>query len=43
MARQLLIRLAEFAREKQLKIMPTCSYVVVRFKRDHAAFADVAA
>ena len=42
-ARQLLDRLAEFAREKQLKIIPTCSYVVVMFKRDRNAFADVAA
>ena len=43
MARKLLDRLAEFAREKSLKIIPTCSYVVVMFKRDPNAFSDVAA
>lgn len=43
MARQLLDHLAEFAREKSLKIIATCSYVLVMFKRDSKAFADVAA
>ena len=43
MARKLLDRLAEFAREKSLKIIATCSYVVVMFKRDPNAFGDVAA
>ena len=41
-ARQLLDVLVEFARQKQLKIVPTCSYVDVRFKRDKR-FADVVA
>ena len=40
-ARKLLDRLVEFAREKQLKIIPTCSYVDVMFKREQS-FADVA-
>ena len=42
MARKLLDQLVEFAREKQLKIIPTCSYVDVMFKRE-SSFADVAA
>ena len=33
-ARQLLDILVEFAREKNLKIIPTCSYVEVMFRRD---------
>jgi uncharacterized protein len=41
-ARELLDVLAGFAREKQLKIVPTCTYVEVMFKRDES-FADVAA
>lgn len=41
-ARQLLDALVEFAREKQLKIVPTCSYVDVMFRRDKT-LADVAA
>lgn len=41
-ARQLLDILVEFAREKQLKIIPTCSYVDVMFKRDQS-LADVVA
>lgn len=41
-ARQLLDTLVNFAREKQLKIVPTCSYVDAMFRRDHS-FADVAA
>lgn len=41
-ARKLLDVLVEFAREKQLKIIPTCSYVEVMFKRDQS-FADVVA
>lgn len=41
-ARQLLDALVEFAREKQLKIVPTCSYVEAMFKREHS-FADVIA
>ncbi len=41
-ARKLLDVLVEFAREKQLKIVPTCSYVEVMFKRDQS-FADVVA
>ncbi|MFW1859910.1 acetyltransferase [Acinetobacter defluvii] len=42
MARQLLDTLVDFAREKQLKIVPTCSYVDVMFKRE-PSFADVIA
>lgn len=41
-ARQLLDVLVAFAREKQLKIVPTCSYVDVMFQRE-AEFADVVA
>ncbi len=41
-ARQLLDTLVEFAREKQLKIVPTCAYVDVMFKREKS-FADVKA
>lgn len=41
-ARQLLDTLVEFAREKNLKIVPTCSYVDVMFRREKS-FADVAA
>ncbi|CAB1220860.1 GNAT family N-acetyltransferase [Acinetobacter bouvetii] len=41
-ARKLLDVLVEFAREKQLKIIPTCSYVEVMFRRDQS-LADVAA
>ncbi len=41
-ARQLLDVLVEFAREKNLKILPTCSYVEVMFRRDES-FADVKA
>ena len=41
-ARQLLDVLVAFAREKQLKIVPTCSYVDVMFQRE-AEFADVLA
>ncbi len=40
-ARKLLDRLVEHARENQLKIRPTCSYVVKMFERDKT-FADVA-
>ncbi|WP_111860533.1 GNAT family N-acetyltransferase [Acinetobacter sp. CFCC 10889] len=39
-ARQLLDTLVDFAREKQLKIIPTCSYVDVMFRREKS-FADV--
>ena len=39
-ARQLLDVLVEFAREKQLKIVATCSYVDVMFRRDKS-LADV--
>lgn len=39
-ARQLLDVLVEFARKKQVKIIPTCSYVDVMFKRD-SSLADV--
>lgn len=41
-ARQLLDTLVNFAREKQLKIIPTCSYVDVMFRREKN-FEDVAA
>lgn len=41
-ARQLLDTLVEFARENNLKIFPTCSYVVTMFKREKS-FADVVA
>ena len=40
-ARQMLDALVAFAREKQLKIVPQCSYVDVMFRRD-ASFTDVA-
>lgn len=33
-ARQLVDVLVEFAREKNIKILPTCSYVEVMFRRD---------
>ena len=42
MARQLLDTLVEFAREKNIKIVPTCSYVEVMFRREKS-FADVIA
>lgn len=41
-ARQLLDTLVDFTREKQLKIVPTCSYVEVMFRREKS-FADIAA
>ncbi len=41
-ARLLLDALVQFAREKKLKIVPTCSYVEAVFKRD-LSLADVAA
>lgn len=41
-ARQLLDVLVAFAREKNLKIVATCSYVEVMFKRDKS-LADVVA
>ena len=41
-ARQLLDTLVHFAREKNIKIVPTCSYVVTMFKREKS-FADVIA
>ena len=41
-ARQLLDVLVAFAREKNLKIIPICSYVEVMFKRDQS-LADVSA
>lgn len=39
-ARQLMDVLVAFAREKNLKIIPTCSYVEVMFRRDKT-LADV--
>lgn len=42
MARQLLDVLVDFARKKQLKIVPTCSYVEVMFRREKS-FSDVVA
>ena len=41
-ARQLLDTLGDIAREKNLKIVPTCSYVDVMFRREKS-FEDVAA
>ena len=41
-ARVLLDHLVEFAREKHLIIIPTCSYVEVMFRREES-FVDVAA
>lgn len=41
-ARQLLDTLVEFARKNSLKIVPTCSYVEVMFKREKS-FVDVIA
>lgn len=41
-ARRLVDALVAFAREKQLKIIPQCSYVDVLFRRDRH-FDDVAA
>ncbi len=35
-AKQLLDRLADFAREENLKIEPTCSYVVKMFERSNS-------
>ena len=42
MARHLLDVLVDFARQKQLKIVPTCSYVEVMFRREKS-FSDVVA
>ena len=39
-ARHLLDAAVAFARDKQVKIIPVCSYVVVMFQRE-ASFADV--
>ncbi len=39
-ARHLLDAAVAFARDKQVKIIPVCSYVVVMFQRD-PSFADV--
>jgi len=41
-ARFLLDTLVDFSREKNLKIIPTCSYVDVMFRREKS-FEDVAA
>ena len=41
-ARLMLDALVAFAREKQLKIVPLCSYVDVMFRHDQS-FSDVAA
>lgn len=41
-ARQLFDTLVDFAREKKLKIVPTCSYVEVMFRREKS-FVDVVA
>lgn len=41
-AKKMLDALVTFAREKQLKIVPLCSYVDVMFRRD-PSFSDVAA
>ena len=41
-ARLLLDTLVDFSREKNLKIIPTCSYVDVMFRREKS-FEDVAA
>lgn len=41
-ARQLVDVLVGFAREKNIKILPTCSYVEVMFRRDKS-LADVKA
>lgn len=41
-ARKMLDTLVEFARDKQLKIVATCSYVEVMFRRDKG-LADVVA
>lgn len=41
-ARQMLDALVAFAREKELKIIPLCSYVDVMFRRDQT-FLDVKA
>lgn len=41
-ARLLLDTLVDFSREKNLKIIPTCSYVDVMFRREKC-FEDVAA
>ena len=40
-AKKLLDRLADFARENSLKIRPTCSYVVTMFERDKS-YNDIA-
>ena len=41
-ARQLLDTLVEFARRKKVKIVPTCSYVDVMFRREKS-FTDIVA
>jgi len=41
-AREMLDVLVEYAREKQLKIIPSCSYVEVMFRRDKS-LADLKA
>lgn len=41
-ARMMLDALVDFAREKQLKIFPTCSYVEVMFRRDKSLVGVIA-
>ena len=40
-AAKLFDKLVEYAREKNYKIIPSCSYIAVKFKRRPAEFADI--
>ena len=40
-AAQLFDKLVEYAREKNYKIIPSCSYISVKFRRHPDEFADV--
>lgn len=40
-AKLLLDQLVSYAREKELKIIPLCTYVYIQFRRHTAEYADV--
>ena len=40
-ANQLLSTMAAYAREKQLKVIPLCPYVLAQFKRHEDQYADI--
>ena len=40
-ATQLLSTMAAYAREKQLKVIPLCPYVLAQFKRHEDQYADI--